>query len=326
MPPAPSSVIVGIGDDAAVVRPERGALTVLTTDALVEGVHFDRAFTPPGDIGHKALAVSLSDLASMGATPQQALLSLALPPTLQVTELDALIKGVTTLATEHRTAVVGGNVTRSSGPLFVEVTACGSVKPRRVLTRAGARPGDALYVSGSVGGAGAGLALLQGRAVSEATGEAAAGLDAVRRRFLRPDPRIRLGTLLGRNRVSRACVDLSDGLADALHQLSTSSGVGLIIDAAAIPVQSEARQWWDAQGVDPLDASLTSGEDYELLFTVSPKATRALVAVRRLIKDLPLTRIGKVTKSRDVILRRDEQDLPLPSGFEHFKEEVAGRR
>jgi thiamine-monophosphate kinase len=318
LPPAPDSVVVGLGDDAAVVRPERGTLTVLTTDALVDGVHFDRVFTPPSDIGHKAVAVSLSDLAAMGATPQQVLLSLALPPDLPVTDLDAIVEGVVTLGVKHHTTLVGGNIARSSGPLFVEVAACGSVKERRILTRTGARPGDALYLSGSTGGAGAGLASLRDRPEPDGPAEDADGLTAVRRRYLRPEPRVRLGTLLGRNRVTRACVDLSDGLADAAHQLARASRVGLVIDADTVPVQPEARQWWNRQGADPLDASFTAGEDYELLFTVSPRATRTLTAVRRLVKGLPLTRIGEVTRSRDVVLRRDGRDLPLPEGFEHF--------
>ena len=138
-PPAPPSVPVGIGDDAAVVEPERGTLTVITTDALVDGVHFDRTFTTAEDIGHKALAVNLSDLAAMGATPRHALLSLALPETLLVSDFDALVRGVLALASRHRATLIGGNITRSNGPLFVDVTAAGSVKRRRVLTRDSAR-------------------------------------------------------------------------------------------------------------------------------------------------------------------------------------------
>ncbi len=323
LPTPPSCVIVGVGDDAAVVEPERGTLTVLTTDALVDRVHFDRAFTPARDIGHKALAVSLSDLAAMGATPQQVLLSLALPPALPVADLDALVDGVLTLAARHRTTLVGGNITRSSGPLFVEITACGSVKRRRVLTRAGARPGDALYLSGSVGGAAAGLATLK-----QAPGSPTAGaleLAVVHQRYLRPEPRVRLGTLLGRNRVTRACVDLSDGLADAARQLASSSDVGVVVDADAVPVEPEARQWYTQQSLDPIDTSVIAGEDYELLFTVSPSDRRRLAAVQRLIKDCPLTKIGEVTKTRELVLRRNGKDRPLPAGFEHFTSESGGR-
>ena len=158
IPPAPAFVIVGIGDDAAVVEPERNLLEVLTTDCQVEGVHFDQTFVGAADIGHKALAVNLSDLAAMGAAPRVALLSLVLPPALPVASVDALVDGMTALAARARISIVGGNIARSPGPLVVDVTATGSVHSRRVLTRGGARAGDDLYVTGSLGGAALGLA------------------------------------------------------------------------------------------------------------------------------------------------------------------------
>ena len=147
VPPPPKSVVLGIGDDGAVVEPDRGALSVMTTDALVEGIHFDREATPMAAVGHKAMASSLSDLASMGATPRHALLSVALPSTLPIRALDAMIDGLLEVADRYRTTLVGGNITRSPGPLFVDVTAFGSVGRRRILTRAGARPGRRLWRS-----------------------------------------------------------------------------------------------------------------------------------------------------------------------------------
>ncbi|MEQ1575020.1 MAG: thiamine-phosphate kinase, partial [Vicinamibacterales bacterium] len=158
----PSWVIVGPGDDAAVVETERGALQVLTTDAQIEGVHFDRRFVPPDAIGHRALAVSLSDLAAMGAQPRAALLSLALPDALEVDVVDGMLDGLLALAARHGVALIGGNVTRSPGPMMLDVTATGSVRPRRILTRAGARSGDEVYVTGTIGDAAVGLAALRG--------------------------------------------------------------------------------------------------------------------------------------------------------------------
>jgi len=171
--PAPSWILVGIGDDAAVVEPVRNQVEVLTVDAIVEGVHFDRRFTPPVAIGHRALAVNLSDLAAMGATPRLALLSMALPSDLPCDEFDAIADGFTTLAARHQVQIVGGNLTRSPGPLVLDVTAVGWAKRRCVLTRRGANPGDSVYVTGTVGGA---RAALQARRASATVAQLAPGV------------------------------------------------------------------------------------------------------------------------------------------------------
>ena len=318
LPAAPASVAVGIGDDAAVVEPERGTLTAATTDTVVDGVHFDLRFTPPGAVGHRALAASLSDLAAMGAVPRHALLSLGLPDDFPAAALDDLVRGVAALAERHAAAVVGGNVTRSAGPLFVEVTALGSVRRRRVLRRSTARPGDGLYLSGAIGGAAAGLALLQAAAGGADADVTDPELAACRERYLRPEPRVRLGRLLGRTRTARACIDLSDGLADAVGQLAEASRAGAVVDAAAVPLEPGAQRWFEQQGREPLEASL-AGEDYELLFTAPPRSGRRLAAVRRMARGVPLTRIGVITRERGVVLRRGGTETPLAGGYEHFR-------
>jgi thiamine-monophosphate kinase len=163
LPHVPEWVIVGIGDDAAVVEPERNRVEVFTVDALVEGVHFDRRFVPADAIGHRALAVSLSDLAAMGATPRLALISMALPVMLPLADFDGIVDGLASLAARVGLAVVGGNLTRSTGPLLIDVMATGTIKRRQALTRGGARPGDELYVSGTIGSAMAGRLILSDR-------------------------------------------------------------------------------------------------------------------------------------------------------------------
>jgi thiamine-monophosphate kinase len=344
--PPPSWVALGIGDDAAVLLPERNRAEVLTTDALVEGVHFDRAYVPAAAIGHKALAVNLSDLAAMGAEPRGALLSVVLPAALPAADLDELVGGLLALAAAHGVALIGGNVARSPGPLVVDVTATGVVKPRRALARAGARPGDDIYVSGQVGAAAAGLRMCRsGSTANPPSGGAVAPTDRPTsdrddiespaggydeddciRRFLLPEPRIRLGQLLAKSGVVTSCIDLSDGLADAVQQVASASRVGAIVDAAHVPVPEAARRFLGGQGLDPahrqgdwLEAAITGGEDYELLFTSPPRRRRALQAVLQHAQ-VRCTKIGRVTRERRLVLRRASgEDEALPAGFAHFR-------
>ena len=314
-------MLVGIGDDAAVVEPEPNRAEVLSVDTLVEGVHFDRAFVPPEAIGHRALAVNLSDLAAMGATPRLALLSFVLPSGLPLTTFDGIIDGLVALSSTHRIHVAGGNLTRSPGPLVIDITVVGHVKRRQALRRQGARPGDAIYVSGTIGTAAAGLQML--REAPRASGPHAETTGPCVPRYLFPDPRVRLGTLLARNRAASACIDLSDGLSDGLHRIAEASGVGMAIDRAAVPIAPETRAWFEAGGLDAVDEALAAGDDYELLFTVRPRTYRRLVAAIR-HGDVPLTKIGVCTADRALVLRGPSEDLtgdrPLPRvGYDHFR-------
>jgi thiamine-monophosphate kinase len=321
VPASPSWVQIGIGDDAAVVEPERNRLEVLTTDVVIEGVHFDRAFCDPASIGHKALAVSLSDLAAMGAAPRAALLSLGLPASLPFADLEVMLRALVDLATRHKVTLIGGNVARSPGPLFLDVTVTGTVKRRRVLTRHGGRAGDTLFVTGSLGAAAAGLAWLRRRTEEEAGGASDAVKDAVER-FLKPQPRMRFGLIAGRTRAASACMDLSDGLADAVRQLARASGTGAVIEAEALPIHPGAAEILSGEsklGVQaaPLRAALSGGEDYELLLAVSRRSMRRFLAVQRLA-GVSATRIGTLTAGSDLVLQREGIDEPLPAGFEHF--------
>jgi thiamine-monophosphate kinase len=361
LPPAPPWVLVGIGDDAAIVEPERNRAEVLTVDAVVEGVHFDRAFVPPDAIGHRALAVNLSDLAAMGAAPRLALLSMALPSTLPLADFDGVVSGFTSLAAAHRLQVIGGNLTRSPGPLVIDVTLVGTVKRRQALTRGGARPGDEVYVSGTIGAAAAGLGLLrkvvslqssvvshQSSVVSQQSSVGSQqsavvdlrpqSTDDLRLRlmtddsrlttddwrlmtaYLTPEPRIRLGLLLSRNRAASACVDLSDGLADGVRRIAEASGVGVTVDASLLPIDPAARAFFEAQRLDPAEASLEA-DDYELLVTVRPRARGRLAAAIR-HGGAPLTRIGRCTEDRAITIRHsgtESTDATMPTGYTHFR-------
>jgi thiamine-monophosphate kinase len=315
LPPSPPAVLVGPGDDAAVIVPTRGTLQVLTTDAVVEGIHFDRRYSSLADVGYKALAVNISDLAAMGAQPEFALLSLLLPDGTTIGDVDALLDGLLEMAASSRTSLIGGNISRSPGPLVIDVTATGSVRPRRLLTRSGGQAGDLLYVTGTIGGGAAGLDWL--RQPGGASGQGPGPMEACVRRHRRPEPRTRFGTLLGRNQAASACMDLSDGLADAVRQVAEASGTGAVIDAASLPIDPAARAWWASRGKDPILAALSGGDDYELLFAVRKKSRGRLRAVQRDARGLAFTRIGELTATPGIMLDRDGAGEPLPQGFEH---------
>jgi len=290
VPASPDWVLTGIGDDAAVLAPARGMVEVVTTDALVEGVHFRREWSSAQDIGHKALAVNLSDLAAMGATPRAALLSLTLPASFPLDDFDGLLDGFLALAALTKTPLVGGNIARSSGGLHIDVTAIGAVRPRRVLRRSGARPGDRLFVTGRLGAAAAGLAALMADADIPPDALAA---------HRRPSPRLRTGIVVANNRSASACMDLSDGLADAVQQVCEASGCGADVDTASVPVHEAAT----------LEQALTGGEDYELLFAVPRRRTRLFHAAIKQAGEVAVTEIGACTKGA----------IPdLGQGFRHF--------
>jgi thiamine-monophosphate kinase len=312
IPAPPPWLTVGIGDDAAVVEPERGALDVLTTDAIIEDVHFDRRLSSPDDIGWKALAVNLSDIAAMGATPRLALLSLGLPASIDAAAVHALLDGFLALANDARVALAGGNISRSPGPLIVDVTVTGFARRRNLLTRAGGRVGDDLYVTGEIGAAAAGLRAWQ------SSGMDIPGIDACVARHRRPQPRVRIGALLGRNRAASACMDLSDGLADAVRQVADASGTGALIDADALPIPAAARSWFAREGRDPVTAAIAGGDDYELLFSASRRARGRLATVVRQARGVSITRIGALTADSTLVVRRDGREEPLPTGFVHF--------
>ena len=322
LPRPPSSLIVGVGDDAAIAAPERGALQVLTTDALVEGIHFERRFSSLEDVGYKALAVNASDVAAMGGTPDLALLSLMLPAGTSMEEIDSLLDGVLEMAALARLHIVGGNITRSPGPLIVDVALTGHVRPRRILTRSGGRPGDGLYVTGTIGAAAAGLEWLRDAAglssLPPATEPSAGELAECVRRHRRPEPRLRIGALLGRTRAASACVDLSDGLADAVRQIAQTSGTGAVIDSSALPIHPAARRWFSGHDQDPVGCAITGGDDYELLFAVRPKAGGRLRGLIREARGVPVTRIGELTKDPSMVVKTDGRTDGLPEGFTHL--------
>lgn len=321
--PASADVLHGIGDDAAVVRARRNHVDVLTTDVQVEGVHFSRGFGTAADLGHRALHVNLSDIAAMGAEPRVALLSLGLPPALDALWVAELVQGLVDAGRAQRLDLVGGNISRSP-VLFIDVTVSGAAKPRHLLRRGGARPGDELYVSGRVGAAAAGLAWLQHEASRAAAGPATAGLPQTvaeaLTRFRRPEARVALGLQVGRNKAASACMDTSDGLADALRQLAAASGVGVRIETAELPVSAAVADVVNMTGADASRMIWSGGEDYELLFAVPRRGRRRFLHATGRAGLPPLTRIGVCTREASLVaVDANGAESPLLEGFAHFE-------
>lgn len=298
-------VRLGIGDDAALLIPHATERLVAACDTMNVGVHFP-ADTAPADIGWKALAVNLSDLAAMGATPAWALLSLSLPQP-DVAWLDAFLDGFAELAAEHNVALVGGDTTR--GPLSICVTALGFVPHAQALKRANAHPGDIVCVTGTLGDAAAGL-----QRWSSAAPDTAAADATLRARLARPTPRVLAAAIL-RGR-ARACIDVSDGLLADLGHVARASAVAIELDAAALPASDALRSVTDAATLLPLQAA--GGDDYELAFTVAQIDCDVLLADLE-AAGTAATRIGRVLDGDGVsLLDGDGNALPIPRGWQHF--------
>ena len=316
-----AGVSLGIGDDAAVVRPRRGCEWVLSTDSFVEGAHFLAALHPPHAVGYKALARAVSDLAAMGAAPCFFLLTLALPADRTGRWLDAFARGMARAARRFSIRLIGGDVARHTH-VVAAITVIGEARRGQMLARSGAAPGDAIYVSGRLGAAEAGLELLRhkGRHVL-----AYAARSYSLRRHLYPDPRLALGAWLSAKRLASAAMDLSDGLSTDLARLCTASGVGAIVHAASLPVvpaglPGSRRAPAHRESLANFRRALDGGEDYELLFTV-PRAR--VPRIPRRFRGVPLTRVGKIVSSRGLTLLDSAGNRqPLrPHGWDHFSRE-----
>ena len=295
-------VLVGVGDDGALIAPPREGMLVMALDTLVVGAHFPAGFEARF-VGHRALAVNLSDLAAMGAEPAWALLGLTLPSA-DEHWLAGFSAGFDALARRHGVALVGGDTTR--GPLTVTVSLAGTVPPGRALMRDGARAGDDLWVSGTPGDAAAGLAILQGR-----LGAQGRARDALLARFQLPQARVALGIAL--RGIATSCIDVSDGLLGDLGKLCAASGVGADVSSRELPLSA------GLCSVAPPEARIafafTGGDDYELLFTADPAQRKTLAA---LDAGVVLRRIGTVTEADGVLVDGAPPRRDAGHGFDHF--------
>lgn len=300
-------VVLGIGDDAALLQAPAGMLLAVATDTLNAGVHFPEA-TAAADIGWKSLAVNLSDLAAMGARPAWATLSLSLPQA-DAAWLDGFLDGFLALADAHDVALVGGDTTQ--GPLSVGVSVHGFVAPADALRRDGARPGDDIWVTGTLGDAAAALAQWR---------DERAGDPALRARLDRPTPRVAAGLALAG--IASAAIDVSDGLLADLGHICTASGVGAEVDLPALPASPQLLAAFDAPSRARLQA--TGGDDYELCFTAAA-TQREVIAAATARAGVAMTRVGRIVAGEGVrALQADGSEWqPSTPGYAHFSAKAA---
>lgn len=307
-------VIVPNGDDAAAWFLSPQYANVVTTDSQVDGVHFDLTYTPPIAIGRKLVAVNLSDLAAMGSRPRYLLLAICVPPTMRVEVLQRIALGIQEACKLYGVAVIGGNTSTTSGPLVLTATAIGRVTPDEIVRRRGAQVGDAIYVTGHVGDAKAGLRLALEREIPMR--------DSPRyplyRSLVDPQPRIEAGRRLAQHSLPNAMCDISDGFSKDLQHLLVPEGLGARIEAAALPISVALRSFAVEAGFSAEVEALAGGEDYELLFTADP-ADHAHVVDVCSATATPVTRVGTVTADPELeVLMSDGIVEPLPTSFEHF--------
>jgi len=313
--PPPPAVALGIGDDCAALAVAGEDFLLWTVDTLIEGVHFDLAYFSLPQVGRKALAVNLSDVAAMGGEPLYTLLSLGWPRERDVAGALALGEGLAQAAKEYGVAVIGGDTVASPGRVMVTLSLLGRVPRGEMLRRQGARVGDRVYVTGPLGEAAAGLEILKRGLASEAEMHR-----ALVEAHLNPRPQLQAGRILARQKFATALIDLSDGVATDLGYICRASGVGARLPAATAPVSPRVKTLAANLGLDPLDLALKGGEDYQLLFT-SPaeKAPALFAAFARAGLPAPLP-LGEIVPGAGVRLATPEGEKDITGqGFDHFR-------
>ncbi len=307
-------LLVGIGDDCAVYKTDPDRVSLITTDTMVEGVHFDSAWHPPLELGRKAASVNISDIAAMGGLPRFALLSLALTSAFDGQWLDAFLVGFLAVLAEHGVFLIGGDTVQSGHESVLSVTVLGEVAEVELITRKGARPGDVILVSGFLGEAAAGLALCRSGCAHDPHWQTLVGA------HLDPVPLVGLGRVLAASGLVHAMQDLSDGLATDLAHICTESGGGAVVAAEKLPLSSLLRQAAKICGQSSLDWALSGGEDYQLLFTAGEQQVAALRSMVREKTGRELFAVGRITEGQGVFLEEAGQRREISyRGYEHFR-------
>lgn len=313
----PEGVVTPIGDDAAVFTTPERRLNLLTTDLMVERVHFLRNTISGIDLGHKSLAVNLSDIAAMGGTARDAYVSIAIPPDCSIGYVEDIYAGMRTLASEYDVNILGGDTTRSKTDLIINLAVTGLAEADALLLRSSAQPGDAVLSTGYLGDSRAGLHLILNRTKLETP-----GFKALLTAHLRPRPHLHQGHFLARQKGVHAAIDVSDGLSSDLNHVVTASRCGARLFADQIPLSAELREFCTRFEMDPVSFALAGGEDYTLLCTADAGTVDAIVHRFEKRFKLPLFVIGEMTGTAGIdLVTTDGESTRIDStGWDHFKE------
>ncbi|MHB8170579.1 MAG: thiamine-phosphate kinase [Thermincolia bacterium] len=311
----PETVIKGIGDDTAVLAPSGKNQLLFTTDMMVEGVHFSLGYATYRQVGHKALAANLSDIAAMGGKPTHAVVSLGVPAETAVEDLQELYRGMADLAARFGVNIVGGDTVKTAHQLVINVALMGEVAPGWAVYRSGAKEGDYILVTGTLGDSAAGLYLCQ----HQHTDSAQEMAEVLRKRHLEPEPRLDIGPLLAETGLVTAMNDISDGLAREIREICQASGVGCRLIDKKIPISEEARALSGMTGHSPVEWALNGGEDFQLVFTVNPDGLDEIEEMMRR-RGLAYGIVGMITSAEQGIGLVTEQGIqPLETGgYDHF--------
>jgi thiamine-monophosphate kinase len=291
--PIHSSLLKGIGDDAAIVEFIQNEHLLVSTDLMIEGIHFDLKLTSFQEVGYRATIANLSDIAAMGGIPRYVLTSVAIPPTYSLTDVRAMYRGLLSCCRHYNLQLIGGDTSASKKGMFLGITILGTIERSGALPRCGAKIGDKIYTTGTLGDSWAGLKLLISRRKQPKHPLGKRLSQFLINRHLRPTPRIDIGRWLSTHRLATAAIDLSDGLSGDLAHLCRESGVGAMLDETKIPISPQCRSFAHKRHLDPISIALEGGEDYELLFTVPVQGQTQLEEIHNDF-EVPITSIGTV--------------------------------
>ena len=310
-------LLIGIGDDAAAVRVSPNKRLLATTDLLIEGVHFDLAYTDFHSLGWKSAAVNLSDIAAMGGVPRSCLTALGIPRSISVEQITDFYRGFNAVLKQFKTMLAGGDTCSSRTGLLISVTALGEADPSRMVTRNGARPGDRIFVTGTLGDSAAGMEILKSRVQGPGDYKSAHSTphSALVKRHLRPVPRVEWGRMIALSGCASAMIDISDGLSSDLGHICEQSGVGAEVRFGDMPISRSLRLTAEQLKKPLLHYVLSGGEDYELLFTVPSRSLKRFASLH-----IPATEIGTITRGSGLTgVGTDGRKKSIrPQGYDHF--------